>query len=148
MKPVCRTLRFLILILILFFIFFCLSVDPGIPRTDPRFIGAWWISFIVVGALLLVATLPMFLFPAQFKTASVQAKEVQRKIKEGGGNYFSTGEKDSKFILKPNLFSPDNRKPGRLQADRHQSACDVLPLRQLLPPLRPLGLHLLQVEVH
>lgn len=60
-------------------------MDPGIPRTDPRFVGAWWISFIVVGALLLVATLPMFLFPAQFKTANVKAAEVQQKIKDGGG---------------------------------------------------------------
>ncbi|CAG2109750.1 unnamed protein product, partial [Medioppia subpectinata] len=25
------------------------SVDPGIERTDPRWIGAWWIGFIVIG---------------------------------------------------------------------------------------------------
>ena len=60
-------------------------MDPKISRKDPRFIGAWWLSFVIVGTGLLLATLPLFLFPPQLKGAPVKAKEIKKKIKEGGG---------------------------------------------------------------
>ncbi|CAG2102309.1 unnamed protein product, partial [Medioppia subpectinata] len=49
--------------------------DPHVSSRDPRFIGAWWIGFIVIAVLLFIATLPMFLFPRQFKGASVKEKD-------------------------------------------------------------------------
>lgn len=37
--------------------------DPGFDNNDPRWIGAWWIGFVVLAILLLFFSLPMFLFP-------------------------------------------------------------------------------------
>ncbi|CAG2110371.1 unnamed protein product, partial [Medioppia subpectinata] len=51
------------------------GVDPHVSSTDPRFIGAWWIGFLVIAGLLFLATLPMFLFPRQLKGASVKEKD-------------------------------------------------------------------------
>jgi organic anion transporter 4A len=41
--------------------------DPGIEPTDPRYVGAWWIGFLITGTTLTIATLPMFLFPKELK---------------------------------------------------------------------------------
>ncbi|CAG2102525.1 unnamed protein product [Medioppia subpectinata] len=51
------------------------AVDPHVSSRDPRFIGAWWIGFLVIAGLLFLATLPMFLFPRQLKGASVKEKD-------------------------------------------------------------------------
>lgn len=66
-------------------LFSCVSVDPGFGRNDPRFVGAWWLSFCITGGLILLVALPMFLFPPQFKNASVKTADINKKIKEGGG---------------------------------------------------------------
>jgi len=42
-------------------------VDPGITNKDPRWVGAWWLGFIILGAAILVCAFPMFMFPATFK---------------------------------------------------------------------------------
>lgn len=71
---------------------FCLRMyenpfmDPGIKHTDPRFVGAWWLAFVICGSLLLLASLPMFLFPAQFKNAPVKTKDIKKKILANGGS--------------------------------------------------------------
>ncbi|CAG2105376.1 unnamed protein product [Medioppia subpectinata] len=52
------------------------GVDIHVTNTDPRFIGAWWLGFLVIGALLFLVNLPMFLFPKQLQGASV--KEIDR----------------------------------------------------------------------
>jgi len=65
--------------------FASILVDPGFSRNDPRFVGAWWLSFCITGTLLLFATLPMFLFPAEFKTASVKREIIRDRFKKSGG---------------------------------------------------------------
>ena len=57
------------------------SDDPGITRRDPRFIGAWWIGFTVIGIFLFFASLPMFLFPRQFKGATIKQKDLKDNMK-------------------------------------------------------------------
>ncbi len=72
---------------------YCLSwyenplVDPGFSRTDPRFIGAWWLGFILVGILLILVSLPLFAFPVEIKGSSVKTADVRRRIKENGGSW-------------------------------------------------------------
>ncbi|CAG2180624.1 unnamed protein product, partial [Oppiella nova] len=61
------------------------GVNPGISKRDPRFIGAWWIGFLVIGGLLFLVSLPMFLFPKQLKTATVKAVDNANDIKGFSG---------------------------------------------------------------
>lgn len=38
-------------------------VDPGFEEDDPRWIGCWWLGFVVQGILLLIFSVPISLFP-------------------------------------------------------------------------------------
>ncbi|KAH7946900.1 hypothetical protein HPB52_005878 [Rhipicephalus sanguineus] len=39
------------------------AVNPDIPTTDPRWIGCWWLGYVFWGCLLLLASVPVLLFP-------------------------------------------------------------------------------------
>lgn len=64
---------------------FLLLDDSGLSTGDPRFIGAWWLGYLMVGLLLLLVSWPMFLFPGQFSGAPVQTIDLKKKMKESGG---------------------------------------------------------------
>uniref|UniRef100_A0A1E1X844 Solute carrier organic anion transporter family member n=1 Tax=Amblyomma aureolatum TaxID=187763 RepID=A0A1E1X844_9ACAR len=38
-------------------------LNPVLERTDPRWVGAWWLGYVVLGACLAVTALPILLFP-------------------------------------------------------------------------------------
>ncbi len=35
------------------------------PQTDPRWIGAWWLGFVVFGPVIFVPALMLFFFPSK-----------------------------------------------------------------------------------
>lgn len=73
--------------------------DPGLSRTDPRYVGAWWLGFLIVGCLILIAAIPMFFYPIQFRSATVQATTIKKQMKESGG----TSSALSRLIKNPLL---------------------------------------------
>ncbi|XP_033124848.1 solute carrier organic anion transporter family member 1B1-like [Anneissia japonica] len=44
---------------------------PRIPRSDPRWIGAWWVGFTVAAVLLGLSALPFFFFPKHPRRTSI-----------------------------------------------------------------------------
>ncbi|GFY64173.1 solute carrier organic anion transporter family member 1A1 [Trichonephila inaurata madagascariensis] len=57
--------------------------DPGYGTKDPRWIGAWWLGFIILGVAIFIFSLPMILFPKRFPgkklPQSQQKKEEETK---------------------------------------------------------------------
>ena len=71
----------LIIILEKLFNWFVL-VNPGIKdRTDPRWVGAWWVGFMVLGTAIIMAALPLFFFPPQLKKELRQKPDIQKTNK-------------------------------------------------------------------
>ena len=49
-------------------------------RKDPRFVGAWWLGFMIIGTLIFLSSLPLFLFPK-----SLREKTKQSAVTSSGG---------------------------------------------------------------
>lgn len=52
----------------------------------------------MVGILLIIASLPLFVFPSQFKNAPVKAAAIKQKMKQSGGNFFVHQNEESHLI--------------------------------------------------
>lgn len=48
------------------------SKGPQVSPSDPKFIGAWWLGFIIISFIVLLPSLSMFLFPKDFHQKSDQ----------------------------------------------------------------------------
>lgn len=64
------------------------TLSPNIRKNDPRWVGAWWLGFVVIGVLMFVFTLPFFLFPPAMKRS---ARRKQEKHLSFGGESRGSG---------------------------------------------------------
>lgn len=77
---------------------YLLAPPPGLAATDPRWIGAWWLGFLIVGFLLFVPSIMMLFFPnVQFQKKKPDAKT---KENENGPLIKSAKEKESGPLIK------------------------------------------------
>lgn len=66
---------------------FCLKVyisprlTPIITNIDPRWLGAWWMGWIIIGSILILPTFLISLFPKQLPRAAARAKLAKMKQK-------------------------------------------------------------------
>ena len=67
-----------------------LPIGQLIPRSDPRYIGCWWLGYLVVAILQLISAIPMMFFPRSMP----KTKETQDTLHEkdvGNGSNASLG---------------------------------------------------------
>ena len=54
--------------------YFLSFTDPGFGPKDPRWVGAWWLGFVICGLCTLVLAPPMAFFPPKFKVKGSDGK--------------------------------------------------------------------------
>lgn len=58
------------------------SLTPIITKKDPRWLGAWWLGWVVLGGLMLIFSIFIGMFPKQLpkrKQSAIDAAECERK---------------------------------------------------------------------
>ncbi|CAI4226253.1 unnamed protein product [Auanema sp. JU1783] len=45
-------------------VYYTLNAPPGLTASDPTWIGAWWIGFLIIGTVTLFPSIFLFLFPS------------------------------------------------------------------------------------
>ena len=51
----------------------CIRAEPGIDKRDPRWIGAWWLGFVICGACTCVWSFAVMMFPPKLAGADNHA---------------------------------------------------------------------------
>lgn len=46
--------------------------DIGLKPNDPRWIGAWWLGFVIFGIGSLIFSIPIFFFPRNFRKQTIE----------------------------------------------------------------------------
>ena len=54
--------------------------DPDLDQRDPRWIGAWWLGFVVCGICIGIWSLPVLLFPPKIAGADPSAGKDDKNI--------------------------------------------------------------------
>ncbi|XP_067138889.1 solute carrier organic anion transporter family member 74D-like [Centruroides vittatus] len=54
--------------------------DPGFTEDDPRWVGAWWMGFLILSALIVIFSIPMFFFPRRLPNAPIPV-ENEKELK-------------------------------------------------------------------
>ncbi|KAG1686291.1 Solute carrier organic anion transporter family member 1A4 [Nymphon striatum] len=57
-------------------------VDPGFDESDPRWIGAWWIGFVVIGIQCILVGILMGIFPKNLKFVGLKKPDLSNDVME------------------------------------------------------------------
>lgn len=72
----CVTQREITLVLLIYDTF--ITADTGLSPMDPRWIGAWWLGFIIFGGAALVIGIPLLFFPKSLVTRHAKTKALKK----------------------------------------------------------------------
>ncbi len=53
--------------------------DPDIGQKDPRWVGAWWLGFIICAGCSIFWALPMLLFPPKIPSDQEESPAAKKK---------------------------------------------------------------------
>ncbi|CAB3388039.1 Hypothetical predicted protein [Cloeon dipterum] len=77
--------------------FVSLELTPTITPADPRWIGAWWMGWLILGISLLLVAVPISMFP---ETLPAMAGRRQRVLVERRGTAVASAERNLKDFWK------------------------------------------------
>lgn len=95
------------------------AVPAGLTNTDPRWIGAWWIGFLVSGSLMLLLAIPLSLFPREFKKRkpkeqSAGAGEALQLVDPNHANGNASNATEPISSLSESVLNGKKRESGQL----------------------------------
>ncbi|XP_038050223.1 solute carrier organic anion transporter family member 2A1-like [Patiria miniata] len=67
---------------------------PSFPQTDPRYIGAWWLGFVIIGCAVLLISVPFFFFPRHLPKTKERIREEEQHAEEAKENGFQETRDD------------------------------------------------------
>ncbi len=77
------------------------TLDPS----DPQWVGAWWIPFVVTAALSIVFSLPLFFFPKTMEGGSKQIQLQQTKtLRMSGGILLANEDEEMPVVERHKLW--------------------------------------------
>lgn len=91
------------------------AVPKGLTVTDPRWIGAWWIGFLVSGSLMLLLAIPLSLFPREFKKSAKQSRRDVQLANLNQQNKSSANGQSGEPMLEIDLNQDNGATSGGLQ---------------------------------
>ena len=59
------------------------NVDPArlnLQDTDPAYVGAWWLGFLLIGILVLVNSIPILMFPREIPEGELMRRQRQKDM--------------------------------------------------------------------
>lgn len=59
------------------------ELTPVITNKDPRWLGAWWMGWIVFATLLFITSITTMMFPKELPRSAVRKRVLQEKIRRG-----------------------------------------------------------------
>ena len=54
---------------------FLLGADSVIKPGDLRFLGAWWLGYVIFGSLLILTSIPLFTFPSKLNQTTSKPED-------------------------------------------------------------------------
>lgn len=64
--------------------FLTIYVDPGeattLTENDPSWVGAWWLSFVFIGIVSIIGSIPFFFYPRLLNDSHLVLKERQKQM--------------------------------------------------------------------
>lgn len=65
-------------------------MDPALERTDPRWVGAWWLGYMVLAACLATTAVPVLLFPRNLSPSASPsaAREAPAETTDGVSRFW------------------------------------------------------------
>lgn len=81
------------------------QAPEGINQQHPRWLGAWWIGFIVIAALLMTFSPWLTLFPSRFDTKETDAARIEKSNSQDEPQTFKEWLEEAKGVAKRLLTS-------------------------------------------
>ena len=87
------------------------AAADGVREGDPNWLGAWWLSYVITGFVMMLCGLPIALFPKKIRT------------REGAPSAAADGGSKGSEVAGVNVFRPEERREGEEEESTGRGMC-------------------------